>query len=87
MILLLHIIIALSSIGFSTYVIFSPSRSKLWVGYGLTTATIVSGTYLVISTHAQMLQACMTGLAYLGFVSLELAIAHRRLAKATAKID
>lgn len=83
MIVLIHVLIALTSIGFSTYLFFSPSRSKLRVSYGLITATLASGTYLVWSTHAPLLQACTTGLIYLGVVSIGVATAHYKLSHPT----
>jgi hypothetical protein len=85
MIVLAHVLIALTSIGFSTYAFFSPSYSKLKASYALVGLTLASGTYLVISTHSNMLQACMTGLFYLTIVSAGLAGARYKLAKQPAQ--
>jgi hypothetical protein len=82
MLVLLHVIIALSSIGFSTYLFFFPSHVKLRISYGLIIATLASGTYLVWSTHAPLIQACTTGLIYLGIVSVGVASAHYKLSHA-----
>jgi hypothetical protein len=81
MILLAHIVIALSSIAYSTYLFFSPSKKKLYASYGLVGLTLVSGTYLVISTGAHVLQSCLTGLVYIGVVSTVIVGARYRLAK------
>ncbi|MEK7152663.1 MAG: hypothetical protein AAB834_01840 [Patescibacteria group bacterium] len=83
MALLLHILIALSSVGYATYVFFSPSKSKLRVSYGLVALTLGSGTYLVWSTKAPILQSCMSGLMYISAVSLIIAATYYKLARAT----
>lgn len=68
MILLIHIIVALSSIVASSVSFVRPSKAKLRLTYGLTTLTLASGTYLVWSTHSPLLSSCITGLIYLGVV-------------------
>ena len=80
MIILLHVIIALSSIGLTSYAYFRPSKSKLGFAYGSIAATIASGLFLVWSEPAHMMQACMSGLAYLGIVSVGIVAAHAKLA-------
>ena len=80
MIVLLHVLIALSSMAYTGYVYLSPSKAKLNASYGLVAATIGSGTYLVWTTHAPMLEACVTGLVYLGIVLVGIAAAHHKLA-------
>jgi hypothetical protein len=80
MTLLIHIIIALSSIGFASYLLVRPSRTKLRFNYGLVAATFTSGTYLVLTTGTPLLSACTSGLLYLATVSALLALANRKLA-------
>lgn len=87
MILLSHIIIALSSLVMSTVSAFWPSRTKVYATAGLIAATLASGTYLVISTQTPLLHVCMTGLVYLGLASSGVIVAVRRLAAATAHDD
>jgi hypothetical protein len=78
MLLLLHIIIALSGLAASTSAVFRPSRNKLSASYGLVIATIVTGTVLVISSHAKILSSCIAGLVYVGVsLSLILSAQHR----------
>lgn len=79
MILVLHIIIALSSIAYTTLMYFTPSKNKLRVSGGLVALTIVSGTWLVISAHSALLQSCMTGLIYLAVVSAGIIAAQHKL--------
>jgi hypothetical protein len=80
MLVLAHVSIALFSIFFSTYTFFVPSKLKIHVGQGLIAATLSSGTYLVISTHSNMLSACMSGLIYLAIVSFAIVSASKKLA-------
>jgi len=86
MVLLVHIFIALSSVVYTSYLFFSPSRRHFYVSYGLVGATLASGTYLVITTHQPLLQSCVTGLVYIGIVLLGISLAHSRLATETRKI-
>ncbi len=70
MTLLLHIIIALSSLLFTTYLYFRPSQAKFYTAYGLIAATLLSGTYLVVSLHAPLMSSCMSGLVYIVMVGM-----------------
>jgi hypothetical protein len=83
--LLLHILTALTSVGFTVYLYFSPSKAKLRVSYGLLAGTIGTGTFLVISAHAPMLQSCMTGLTFVGTSLVGILLAKHKLAKAEVK--
>lgn len=79
MFLNLHIVLAIMSIAFTTYTAWKPSRIKLHSTYGLCVSTVISGIVLtVLSPHA-ILQACTTGLFYIGFMLSTIKIAHRRL--------
>jgi hypothetical protein len=85
MILLSHILIALTSIGYTTYVFFAPSQNKLRISYALVALTIGSGTLLTISSHARILDACVSGLTYTGIVSVGILLAQRKLATAQTR--
>jgi len=80
--LLLHILIALTSIVFTGYMSFSPSLRKLHIVYGLVIATLGSGLYLILTTHTHMLSTCLEGLVYIGCVVVAIVFAKRRLAPA-----
>jgi hypothetical protein len=67
MAILIHVLIALSSLVYSTLVVVFPSDAKLKVSYGLIAATLISGFYLVISLPAHLLSSCISGLVYLAF--------------------
>lgn len=68
MLILAHVIIAFSSVAWTTYLCIRPSYHRFYAAYGLIAATLISGTYLVISTNSPLLSSCATGLAYLGIV-------------------
>ncbi len=87
MLLLIHIIIALTSIGFSTYLFIRPSRPGISLSYYLVGLTVASGSVLVITLHAPMLQSCMTGLVYLATVFTFLGLANYRLNKKAISND
>jgi len=78
--LFIHIAIALSSLVFSTYLFFFPSETKLKISYLSVFLTFATGTYLVIVNHANLLQTCVSGLVYLGFVSVAVVSARHKLA-------
>lgn len=81
MIILLHVLIALASLGFTTYVYFAPSAGRLRLAYSLVGLTVASGVYLVLSKPANMVQACLTGLVYLAVVTVGILAARNKLAK------
>ncbi len=81
MILLAHIIIALVSLGSTTYAFFHPTRLTLRISYLLVALTVATGTYLILMSPAHMLQTCTTGLVYLGVVTLGILAARQRLAR------
>lgn len=86
MIILLHVVSALASVGWTTYAFFAPSNIKLYISYALFGSTVASGTYLVLYSSGHLLQTCVTGLVYIGVVSLGLVAIHRKVATITAKI-
>jgi len=81
MVILLHIAIALTSIVQTTFLLFSPTQKKLTASYVLLAGTIGSGTYLIVTTPTHMLQTCVEGLVYIGFVVGGIVAAKMRLAK------
>ncbi len=79
--LFIHVIVAISSVLFSSYLFFKPSSKNFKISYGLIGLTLVSGTYLVVSTHSALLPACEAGLTYLIIVSVLIFVAQRRWLK------
>ncbi len=82
MILLLHIIIASASIGYTAFVYLYPSKSRLRTSYVLVATTVASGFYLVFRVPAHMTQTCITGLVYLAVVSYGIVSARNKFARA-----
>jgi len=85
MIVLLHVIIALASVGFTTYAFFRPSTSKLHIAYSLAGMTFASGVYMVWSAPVHIMHACISGLIYLGLVSIGIVAAKIKLATLQAE--
>ena len=75
----LHVVLAITSIAMTTYTAWKPSRVKLHSTYGLCLSTIITGITLTILSPHMLLQACTTGLFYIGFILSTIKIAHRRL--------
>ena len=85
MVILLHVIIALSSLVLATFSAVRPARRTLIINYTLIAATIASGTYLIVMMPAHMISSCEMGLTYLAFASALTVFAHVRLHKLVAQ--
>ena len=85
MLIVLHVVIALVSCGYTSYVYLSPSKKKLNGVYGLVVATLITGSYLVLAKPSHMVQSCMMGLIYIGFVTAVIFSTRHKLAQ--SKID
>jgi hypothetical protein len=85
MILIAHIIIALSSLIVAALAYFKPSRKKLSLSYSLIALTFGSGLILIFSGSVHMLTVCLEGLIYLAVVSFGLVKAHHKLSAQEAK--
>lgn len=81
MLILIHVIIAITSLVVATVCLASPSRAKLRANYGFIVATLVSGTAMVVATHAPVLSSCMSGLSYLAVALVLTVFAEYRLDK------
>lgn len=77
--LIIHISIAILSILFASASLLRPTYNKLITSYISVGATLVSGTYLVLSTKSSMISACISGLIYTTIVVAALHMAERRL--------
>lgn len=78
MILIAHIIIALSSLVFTTRALINPSASKFRVSYLFIAATVASGTYMTFQYPAHFTESCTVGIAYLATVSALTYFAERK---------
>ena len=79
MIILIHVIIAFTSIILASFAFFKPTMKKLFVSYGFILATVATGTYLLVTVPSHILQSCLSGLTYLTIVTIATIAAHVRL--------
>jgi hypothetical protein len=61
--------------------LFAPSKKALRLSYALLGMTLASGTLLVAMSGTHILQACMMGLFYTGYVTFGNVRTQRVLAK------
>lgn len=87
MIVLIHIIIALASIGIASLTFFKPSMKRLVVSYGFIVATVASGTYLLVAAQADILHTCLSGLLYVTVVSIVTIATHVKARKLATSND
>lgn len=85
MVILIHVIIALASIGVASLTYFKPSTKLFMASYGLIVATVASGTYLVLAAQASILHACLSGLFYVTVVSIVTIATHVRVRNLAAE--
>lgn len=85
MAVLLHIIIALSSMAFTAYMFVRPSERKLQVSIGLIAGTVGTGTLLVVTTRGHILETCLMGLLYIAVTIFGTVAAQRKLATQTVR--
>ncbi|MEK9195781.1 MAG: hypothetical protein AAB914_00250 [Patescibacteria group bacterium] len=83
MLLIIHIIIALSSILTGAIILLKPTQTRISINYGLIGATLTTGTYLIISTSGHLVQACISGLIYTSVVTFFTLQARKKLASQT----
>ncbi|HKU18030.1 MAG TPA: hypothetical protein VJP80_02040 [Candidatus Saccharimonadales bacterium] len=81
MLLPIHIFIALASVLTATFSFVRPSKTSIHISSALVAATLLTGTYLVISMRAPLVQACITGIVYLAAVAFGIAGAYYRLSR------
>ena len=79
MALLIHLLIAFSSLFVATLLYIHPTRARLQASYALIAGTLASGTYLIISAPSHLLEACVMGLAYLAVVGVGTVFSRQRL--------
>lgn len=79
MLILIHVIIAFTSIIIATIGFAAPSLRKLAISYGFILATVASGTVLLVTTPSHIIESCLSGLGYLTIVSIATIATHVRL--------
>jgi hypothetical protein len=86
MVILIHVIIALASVGLASFTYFKPGIKRLMASYGLIIATVASGTYLIVSAEGSILKSCLTGLLYVTIVSIITIATHVRV-RTAARVE
>jgi len=79
MIILIHVIFAITSIITASFTFFNPTIKKLIVSYGLILGTVGTGTYLLVTVPSHILESCIMGISYLTVVTIATIAAHVRL--------
>lgn len=79
MLIIIHVVLALSALILSVVANFMPSRDKLRVSYALAVGTLTSGVLLIVINHASLLRTCLSGILFFGVVSILNETARRKL--------
>lgn len=74
-----HVAIALLSLIIATFSWMTPTKGRIHFAVFLVALTLITGSVLVVNSPGHMVQACTSGLAYLGAASLALVMAQRKL--------
>lgn len=80
MLILTHIILALSAVGLSIFANVNPSNGKLKASYGLAAGTLTTGVLLIVIGGASIVRTCLTGIVFFGIVTILNETARRKLA-------
>lgn len=86
MLLIFHIAVALLSLVLASLAYISPSRVKITSSYAASAAMLLSGSALVVTSRAHLIEACIFGLLFVGVVALQLAGAKRKLEKSSGSL-
>lgn len=78
MLIILHVIIAITSVVVASFSAFRPSIQLVTVSYSMVGLTLISGTALVIISSTNVIKACLTGLFYIAVVTGLSVLAHRK---------
>lgn len=80
MLIIAHVVLALSALGVSTAGFFKPSPNRLRISYGLAAGTLGTGVLLIVIAQAGILRTCLSGIMFFGIVSLLNELARRKFA-------
>ncbi len=79
--ILIHVLIALTSVVLATVVVFRPSLRLFVVHYGFVAATVATGSYLLVAYPTHIVQSCAVGLVYLAVATTLSVVAQVRIRK------
>ena len=78
--LLFHITFALASLVAAGALFVNPSHNRLNISFALTAAMLSSGTFLVVTTHSHLIEACVMGLGLVSVITYSVVVARQKLA-------
>jgi hypothetical protein len=81
MVLVIHIIAALSSVGLTGINYVWPSKIRLIVDYGLVAITLATATYLIWTNPKDLVSSCISGITYLTIVLIGILATQRKMAR------
>jgi 5-bromo-4-chloroindolyl phosphate hydrolysis protein len=87
MLLIAHILVALSGLAAAGLAFLKPSDTKINTSYALLASTILSGVLLIVIAHASILHTCVSGLTFTALMYAGIAAASRKLAAETVRTD
>lgn len=79
MLLITHIIIALSGLAFAGAAYMRPSHTKINASFGLLASTILSGILLIVIANASIIHTCVMGLTFTAIMYAGIAAAKHKL--------
>jgi hypothetical protein len=80
MLIVIHVLLALSAIGVSVFNLRKPTNTQLRISYQLAITTLISGVLLIIINNASVLRTCLTGIVFFAGVSMLNEFSRRKLA-------
>lgn len=81
MLILLHVLIAITNLLVSFSLWFKPSAARIQASLYLLGGTLISGSYLIWSTHSSILSGCVSGLVFVSATAVSVLVGHRKLAR------
>jgi len=83
---ILHILVAILSLGGVSYAYVRPTATKFYLTYGLVGVTVLSGILLAVMVPARMAHVCMTGVVYIVVMSISILAARTKFKAARQRI-
>ncbi|HLE49387.1 MAG TPA: hypothetical protein VI819_05150 [Patescibacteria group bacterium] len=84
--LIIHIFLALTSVLYSFYTSITPSNRKVFVTGIAFLATLASGALLTITTHANIVKVCISGVVYSAIVLTNIIITRKKILRVQKNI-
>lgn len=81
MVLIIHIIAALSSVGLTGINYIWPSKVRMKVDYGLVALTLVTAVYLIWTNPKDLISSCISGVTYFTIVLIGILATQRKMAR------